>query len=314
MINPGIPYVSTSQPEVFERRNLLNLKESLSKQNPFIAAPENDDVVSRYEGKQEESYIAPVHDPYQLKTIYQVKNVEEIEFDSDDEDALILQQQPFETIQQTGFFDYLTQLNTKFIARRSDIIVSSTLSITLTPEDDGFVPLSLYDANYDKIWEYCMLRQEYRSFSISSNILPKGAGANFYDSTNESFVVEFKNPFSEGSLGQDYFDENQDLQPGESNKKMDHIDQCEKLPPTLLSEPLDSRAVLRLVEKDQRKYKQQKAKYESTKKTNSKKDVKPSDVVFALEDARLLLAGLYHKDEDEDGVEIVDHKVDGEGV
>jgi len=41
---------------------------------------------------------------------------------------------------QTGFKDHLNHLSTKFIARRSDIIVSSTLSITLTPQDDGFVP------------------------------------------------------------------------------------------------------------------------------------------------------------------------------
>ena len=59
-----------------------------------------------------------------------------MELDSDDEDALILAQQPFETVMQTGFKDYLNHLHTKFIARRSDIIVSSTLSITLTPMDD----------------------------------------------------------------------------------------------------------------------------------------------------------------------------------
>jgi len=39
-----------------------------------------------------------------------------------------------------GFSNYLNHLETKFIARRSDIIVSSTLSITLTPIDDGFKP------------------------------------------------------------------------------------------------------------------------------------------------------------------------------
>ena len=36
---------------------------------------------------------------YQLKTIWQVKQVDEIEWDSDDEeDALILAQQPYETV------------------------------------------------------------------------------------------------------------------------------------------------------------------------------------------------------------------------
>ena len=42
MINPGVPYVSTSQNEIFERRNFLFQKEYLNKINPFIAAPKED--------------------------------------------------------------------------------------------------------------------------------------------------------------------------------------------------------------------------------------------------------------------------------
>ena len=90
IINPGVPYVSTSQNEIFERRILMNKKEHLNKINPFIAAPETEGEKSIYEGKKEESYIQCFYDPYQLKTTYQVKKVEEIEFDSDDEDAVVL--------------------------------------------------------------------------------------------------------------------------------------------------------------------------------------------------------------------------------
>ena len=50
MINPGVPYVSTSQNEIFERRILLNQKEYLNKINPFIAAPQDDVEVGIYEG------------------------------------------------------------------------------------------------------------------------------------------------------------------------------------------------------------------------------------------------------------------------
>lgn len=57
MINPGVPYVSTSQNEIFERRILLNQKEYLNKINPFIAAPQDDVEVGIYEGQEEESYI-----------------------------------------------------------------------------------------------------------------------------------------------------------------------------------------------------------------------------------------------------------------
>ena len=66
--------------------------------------------------------------------------MDEIEWDSDDEDALILKQQPYETTQQIGFKDYLNHLNIKFLSRRSDIIVSSTMSITLTPLEADFEP------------------------------------------------------------------------------------------------------------------------------------------------------------------------------
>ena len=58
IINPGVPYCSTSMNEIFERRILLNQKEHLNKINPFIAAPEDDHEHYIYEGKKEESYIS----------------------------------------------------------------------------------------------------------------------------------------------------------------------------------------------------------------------------------------------------------------
>mmetsp|Transcript_27219 Transcript_27219/g.33860 ORF Transcript_27219/g.33860 Transcript_27219/m.33860 type:complete len:103 (+) Transcript_27219:28-336(+) len=64
VINPGVPYVSTSQNEIFERRILLNQKEHLNKINPFIAAPIDDKEQSIYEGKKEESYIRCIYDAY----------------------------------------------------------------------------------------------------------------------------------------------------------------------------------------------------------------------------------------------------------
>ena len=105
--------------------------------------------------------------------MYQVGDAEDIELDSEDEDAVVLQPQPYETTMSIGYQDYLNHLSTRFIARRSDIIVSSTLSITLTPIDDTVEPthFSLIDA--EGIWEYVMLRQEYRSMLVHSNKLPK---------------------------------------------------------------------------------------------------------------------------------------------
>lgn len=65
----------------------------------------------------------------------------------------------------------MNHLNTKFLARRSDIIVSSTLSVTLTPEDDGFRPTHFAEIEDYEIWEYVMRRQEYRAIKIVSNAI-----------------------------------------------------------------------------------------------------------------------------------------------
>ena len=73
---------------------------------------------------------------------------------------------------QTGYADFLNHLDTKFLARRSDIIVSSTLSITLTPIDDGYVPAPFAKLDARQIADYVALRQEYRSFLVESNTLP----------------------------------------------------------------------------------------------------------------------------------------------
>ena len=54
MINPGVPYCSTSQNEIFERRLKLNRREYLSKMNPFIAPPKDEVEAGIYDGEEEE--------------------------------------------------------------------------------------------------------------------------------------------------------------------------------------------------------------------------------------------------------------------
>lgn len=90
MINPGVPYISTSQNEIFERREFLFQKEYLNKLNPYIAPPKEEAELGVYEGDPEETYIQSQFDAYKMKTLYKVQQVDEIEMDSDDEDALIL--------------------------------------------------------------------------------------------------------------------------------------------------------------------------------------------------------------------------------
>lgn len=65
-------------------------KEYLNKLNPFIAAPKDDVEAGIYEGEETETYIKTQYEAYQMKVLYKVSQVEEMEMDSDDEDALIL--------------------------------------------------------------------------------------------------------------------------------------------------------------------------------------------------------------------------------
>jgi hypothetical protein len=76
--------------------------------------------------------VLPKGEPYRQKTVYKVQNDdewEESEYDTDPEET----PQPFETVMQVGYKDNLQHLSTKFFCRRSDILVSSTLSFTLCP-------------------------------------------------------------------------------------------------------------------------------------------------------------------------------------
>ena len=74
-----------------------------------------------------------------------------------------------------------------------------------------------------------------------------------------------------------------------------------KLPETLLQEPLAANQVMRLSKKEKHMYNVQKGKYDQVRKKNEKKPVHPRAQVFSLADARSLVKGQYHKDEEEDG-------------
>ena len=113
--------------------------------------------------------------------------------DSDDEDALINVKQPFDTITNIGFKDMLTHLETKYLARRSDIIVSSTLSITLTPEvvNDKLTCLGLIDKEDVKSW--IDKRNAFRTLEVKNAIIPKRslgseAATTEHDDSDESSV------------------------------------------------------------------------------------------------------------------------------
>ena len=88
-INPGIPYVSTSQDAVFEVRNALASKSIGRQTNQFIALPHENEGT---DSDTDEGYLTvkPRWEPPQLKNHYKPVAKVEFEIDEDDEDALIL--------------------------------------------------------------------------------------------------------------------------------------------------------------------------------------------------------------------------------
>lgn len=64
----------------------------------------------------------------------------------------------------------LNHLNTKFLTRRSDIIVSSTLSVTLTPVED-FVPTSLANMTPEDRDSWVEHRSRFRAAKVTQATL-----------------------------------------------------------------------------------------------------------------------------------------------
>lgn len=75
--------------------------------------------------------------------------------------------QPFETVTNIGYKHLLTQLPTRFLARRSDIIVSSTISMTLSPIERGFVKKNITEMKEEELKEWVDLRQEFLARNIN---------------------------------------------------------------------------------------------------------------------------------------------------
>jgi hypothetical protein len=164
---PGVPYRSTSMDEIYEIKNQLLQAKGIEEDNKFIKAkmPAYAFVDERVQEIQS-GYSKPRCSAYQMKTVYQINEVEEIEFSDDDDDALVLALQPFDTAMSVGYGHLLTHRPVKFVARRSDIIVSSTLSITLTPADTEFHPLPLGTLEPSDLSLWCEKRCEFRGAHV----------------------------------------------------------------------------------------------------------------------------------------------------
>ena len=97
--------MGTSVDEILEIRSQVNEAEFLQEDNKFLLAKYFLDKQSGEEPIQDDDdeYIKPQHDPYQLKTVYGITQDEEFEPYSDDEEAVQLELQPFDTATSIGF-------------------------------------------------------------------------------------------------------------------------------------------------------------------------------------------------------------------
>lgn len=136
--------------------------------------------------KKLQGYATLSCEAYQQKTCYQIYYNEEVEFDEDDDDALVLALQPYDTIMSVGYGDLLTHKPVKFVARRSDIIVSSTLSITLTPADSDYRPLDKGTLDQTELSMWCHKRHQYRGLQVKLHTLKHIFAPDAVSQTNKS--------------------------------------------------------------------------------------------------------------------------------
>lgn len=116
-----------------------------------------------------------------MKTTYCPLDKMEFELDEDDDDYYEFALQPFDTVSNIGYNELLTHLPTKFLARRSDIIVSSTLSFTLTPTEEKFIPMKKALMNDAEVTDWIDKRQEFRALEVKTAELQRHSyGRNTY--------------------------------------------------------------------------------------------------------------------------------------
>ena len=141
----------------------------------------------------------------------------------------------------------LNHLSTKLLTRRSDIIMTSTLSITLTPKDD-FIPISFAFLTPKNIQQWITYRNKFRSEREQCKDHSKDFSE---DELDESILVV-------GNMGEGF--SLASSSGFEYDKKDDDI--VKHLPRTLLSAPLRPDLTGLLSKKDRRIYNIQKVKWE----------------------------------------------------
>lgn len=90
---------------------------------------------------QSKTYIRKVHEPYQIKNFYQIQedSSDLLTESSENEDDLAAEEQPYMTACRIGYKHQTKQLYTKEMCKRSDIMITSTISMSLFPKDQRMI-------------------------------------------------------------------------------------------------------------------------------------------------------------------------------
>lgn len=147
--------MSASQIDVFQQRaaeenNDLDI-------NQFLKPIKVEYVQDQRDGDQKKLNMPFV--PYMQKYMYQCypdsSGLGASDQSENDEDHKCSQQQPYETTCQINYAEFLKQVPLKELSRRSDIMITSTTSLSMFPKDNRLISrIFRAEMEYDEIQEF----------------------------------------------------------------------------------------------------------------------------------------------------------------
>ena len=140
-IKQDVVYHGTSLNDIFEKRTERRILKQQLEKNRFLQLPKmyQEEVDPDFDDR---GFVKQANHPYQSKICYQAyADSSEMEdpSHSPNSDDLAGEPQPFETPTYLGFKENLRQVKTNEIAKRSDIVITSTLCMNLFPKDKRII-------------------------------------------------------------------------------------------------------------------------------------------------------------------------------
>lgn len=136
-ITSDMPYQGSSLNDVFFHKFQKQNENQPLIENKFLMMAPEDDIEE--EKLKNQIVLIPEFEAYQLKVIYEHEKEIQESASSENEDILQAQEQPYITTASISFNELLKQVPTKELAKRSDIMITSTLSISLFPKDKRII-------------------------------------------------------------------------------------------------------------------------------------------------------------------------------